>query len=517
MSRKFLLARGVLLGYGALVTQIFYSIASIPLALAYLSKEEFGLWSLITTLVTYLQLMEFGMTNAFNRHLFECKDHKEDGRYGRLFLACFVSIGIAALLVLVIGVILTYAALPLFKIPVPLREDFTLLMLGSVVITSASLATRVLVTPLYIHQRHDLIQLSQIGTYVVLYGVLFFGFHAGWGLYSMLANFAGGFIWGFSYSVIACIWLKLYPRWGTIKLPDRAEWKSVLHYSVELFAVQIGTQLANSMPMLLIPRLLGLEAAAIWTVCTRPFNILRQVVGKPYEYSLPMLCEMFVKGDLERMRTRWCHVTQLVTALAVCIFTVGAANNHDFIRLWVGDKMAWHPSSDWLMGALFLVSLLVTSVFGVVGFEKKIGMIRYAPFAEAILVAVNAWWMTRLWGIPGLVIAAILGQVLIRLVFGARYLAEISGGRASWFVTHSFLRPLCVLPLCALAAWGCSHLHGLLPGYEGLLLSASTGTLTSGALVIFLGVSSDVRSEMTRMFLKPLARFLPRRFASAGS
>lgn len=506
-SRKTLLTRGVILGYGALVTQIFYSLASIPLTLSYLSKEQFGMWSLITTLVGYLQLLEFGMTNAFGRHLFECLDTKEDGRYGRYFVAGLIGTGLAALLIALIGTTGSMMAAPLFEIPGNLRSDFQWLMIGNVLIASASMAIRMLGISLHIHQRHDLIQLSQIGVYVVLYAVLHYGLHAGWGMYAMLANSAAGFVWSLVFGLISCNTLKFYPPAGTWKIPHHREFFSVLRYSRDLFVVQIGTQLANSMPMLLMPKLLGLEAAGTWAVCTRPFNILRQVVGKPYDYSIPMLCEMYIRGEPRRMALRWTHVTQLVTAVAACIFAVGAANNHAFISLWVGRHMPWTVSNDWLAALFFLSALLVNSLFGTIGFRKHVGHIRFAPLAEAAFIALNAWWMTPLWGIGGLIGAAIFSQILVRISFGLIYFSQISETRVRWLFGEALLRPLLVMPLSAAAAIVCAHLHTLLPGYAGLLLAASTGTLLSGAIVFFLGVSRDVRTEMLQMLMKPLGRF----------
>lgn len=507
MTRKTLLTRGVLFGYGALVTQIFYSIASIPLTLSFLSKAEFGLWSLITTLMIYLNLLEFGMTNAFQRHLFECKDEKEDGRYGRLFAASCAALGLVSLLILAVGVAGAFLAVPLFGIPPELHKTFLWLMLGHVALVSVALATRMLGTPLYVHQRHDLMQFSQICTYAILYAVLYYGLHAGWGLYAMLASATVAYLWSLLFSFIACKRLKLYPPKGTWALPQRAEWSSVLHYSRDVFVVQLGNQLANGMPMLLLPRLLGLEAAGVWTVCTRPFNILKQVVGKPYEYSLPMLCEIYVKGEPQRMAKRWTQITQLVTAISVCIFAVGAANNSTFIRLWVGERMVWPAHNDWLVALYFLVALIVGAVFSVVGFHKRFGVTRIAPYAEAALIAANALWMTRLWGLGGLLAAAIVSQVLVRLWFGLRYLASISETPLSWLFKESLARPLAILPFAAAIAWACAKLHTLLPGYAGLLLAATAGTLLSGTLVLFLGVSASVRNELLQMLLKPLGKF----------
>jgi O-antigen/teichoic acid export membrane protein len=230
MSRKRLLVRGVVSSYGALAAQIFYSLASIPLVLAYTKQAEFGMWGLITTLMGYLGLFEMGMTNAVIRHLFECRDSKEDGRYGRLFVAGAMALGVAGALMLVVGIGASFILAPVFHIPPELKGTFFFLMIGNVVIAAISMATRILGTPLYVHQRQDLLQASQIFLFILLFSILFLGLRAGWGIYAMLANVTAGMIWSLVFSVIACRRLRLYPPAGTWAKPLRSEWKSILTF-----------------------------------------------------------------------------------------------------------------------------------------------------------------------------------------------------------------------------------------------------------------------------------------------
>ena len=53
-------AAGLLTGYGSILTNIGFTIVSIPLALYYLGKEEFGLWSLALQVNGYMQLIDLG-------------------------------------------------------------------------------------------------------------------------------------------------------------------------------------------------------------------------------------------------------------------------------------------------------------------------------------------------------------------------------------------------------------------------------------------------------------------------
>ncbi|MEI6819387.1 MAG: oligosaccharide flippase family protein [Verrucomicrobiota bacterium] len=506
MNRKSLLARGVLLGYGALAVQIFYSIASIPLALSYLSHAEFGMWGLVTTLVNYLGLIEVGMTNGFQRHLFDCKEDKNDGRYGRLFTASLVALGLAAAIVLVIGLIGIWAAIPIYRIPPELKDRFVWVMVAQVLLSSASMATRMLGSPLYIHQRHDLMQVCQIILFFIYYGVLHMGFHAGWGLYAMIANTVAGFIWVLIFNTVACKKLKFYPPAGTWGWPNPDEFKSVFRYSRDIFLVQVGNQFRSGLPMLLLPRFLGLDAAATWTVCTRTFTILTQIVSKPYDYGLPMLCEIYARGEESKMAKRWTEITQLVLALSVCVFAVGAANNGHFVRVWVGGQLAWASATDWWIALSCIVAAIAAAAFGIVGFHKQMGFIRFVPLLESALIGFNAWWMVGRWGVVGLIVATMASSLFGSIGFGIHHLATITRTPVSKLIHEALWRPLRVLPLTAILAWASSYFGNLLPGFAGLLLSAGIGSLLAGSVTVLFGVSTDVRNELFQLLRRVIKR-----------
>ena len=507
MSRKRLLTRGVAIGYLALAAQIFYSLASIPLALSYLSHAEFGMFSVILSVISYLGLAEFGMTQGFNRHLFECKDGLDPARYGRYFMAGMMALGGVAVLILILGTGAIFLTAPFFRIPENLLGDYRWIMFGMVLVSFSHMSTRMLCTPLYVHQRHDLMQFSQLCQYGILYLVLFYGLKAGWGAYALLANHIAAFLWGFCFSVISCLRLGLYPRRGCWALPHREEWRSVLSYSRDMFIFQLGSKLAAGMPMLLLPRLLGLDAVAVWTVCSRPFSILKQFVSKPYEYALPMLCEMYAREETQRVAKRWCQITQIIATLSVCGFALAAAHNARFIRLWTGGKIHWDHGNDWLLALKFLTVIAGVAAMGSIGFRKRMGNVRFVPYVEAALLLVNGLWMTRLWGISGLLLAGALAPLFGGISLGIRHLAEITSQSPLSLAVRAFGRPLLLLPLAGIAAWGSAHLQHVAPGFSGLIMAAAAGSLLVAPLGFFLGFSPDSRQEFLQLMMKPLAKF----------
>jgi hypothetical protein len=60
-SKVLRIASGMIAGYGAVAVAILYTFFSVRVALHYLGKEEFGLWSLAMQVMGYLMLLELGL------------------------------------------------------------------------------------------------------------------------------------------------------------------------------------------------------------------------------------------------------------------------------------------------------------------------------------------------------------------------------------------------------------------------------------------------------------------------
>src|ERR1051326_5528492 len=91
MSRFRNAARSLASGYLAIGSNVVYTLASVPLALHYLSKDEFGLWALALQVAGYLLLIDLGITSAVSRILIDHKDEIDGGNYGSVIkTSCLV-------------------------------------------------------------------------------------------------------------------------------------------------------------------------------------------------------------------------------------------------------------------------------------------------------------------------------------------------------------------------------------------------------------------------------------------
>src|SRR5436309_2583369 len=103
MSRFGYAARAFVTGYVMLAANLLYTMASVPLALHYLGRQEFGLWALITQIAGYFGLIDFGMTGAVARILADYKDERNSGSYGSILKTGALVFAIQGLLIASLG------------------------------------------------------------------------------------------------------------------------------------------------------------------------------------------------------------------------------------------------------------------------------------------------------------------------------------------------------------------------------------------------------------------------------
>ena len=108
MSRLKKFTRSLMSGYLMLGVNIFYTLASVPLALHYLSIPEFGLWALTQQVANFIALIDLGMSSSIGRILIDHKDNRSNGRYGGT-LKSGILVGLAqGLIVLIVGLSLVW-------------------------------------------------------------------------------------------------------------------------------------------------------------------------------------------------------------------------------------------------------------------------------------------------------------------------------------------------------------------------------------------------------------------------
>lgn len=506
MSRQRLYLRSLGVGYGALAANIAYSLISIPLALRYLGKEQFGLWAVVLQIVGYLQLLDFGISNGISRILVDEKDNRETGTYGSVLQTGFIAQCAIGAAVALAGWLSGPFSASLFSIPENLSHDFVLLIGIQSTITGISIAGRILGAPFDAYQRQDLVGYQTIGLFVVYLATLWLGLQKGWGLYSMVFSLGSGLIWTFAAYLFFDWKLKLLPRgreWGR---PSMARFREIFKYSRELFLMTLGWQILNGSPILVISRSFGLDAAANWSICIKPFQILSQFIARPLDFSIPGLSEMYVRQEIETLRRRARELFQFTAAFAGAACAVMAVINPSFVALWTHGRIQWPLENHWTMAFMIFVYSIFRISNGFVGVTKDIRWLKYSYFLEGLIFVGICLALSEFLRIAWIPILAGFCHLLITAPLGIRYFSKDLGFHPSETLAWLWRPAIGFLLLI-----GCGVSVTALPEIKsgvGILDIAIQTTLIgipAAAITWFVSLSTDLRVLLARLIQRKIS------------
>lgn len=341
MSRLNRYTQSLISGYALLGINMLYTLGSVPLALHYLpNTEELGLWALTSKLGVFIAMVDFGLSASVARILIDHKDDRAGGGYGAMVKTGFLVGTVQGLLVLLVGTVLAFHAGPWLDIGPELHRTFTWLLLGQCCLLAVSFSTRTLGHILAAHQRFDIVNYNQAVAQMVTFGVTWFFFARGYGVMSILYGHVATVVQSVVFNWAGCARLHLLPRagqWGRI---TAAQFKVVFHFGNDIFIMALGALLVSTSQTILVTRLLGLEAATIWNIFTRAYDVLQQVIFRLFDYSSSALAEMIVRGEKARLQARFRQIVVLSASLSVVAGVMFALCNTSFVTLWTSGRFA---------------------------------------------------------------------------------------------------------------------------------------------------------------------------------
>ena len=385
MTRLHQFARGVSSSWLATLATVTYSLLSVPIALRYLSVEEFGLFVLLIQIAAYFTLIEIGMSAATARILVDHKDCRDGDTYGSVILTGLLFFVIQGFIILAVGILAAPLITALVGVPSALA-DVAIQLLRWLALTSAlTLAFRVYGSVLFANKRLDLIH-GFMGANMI------FGLAL---LAAILASGAGlaGLRWLFvaqaAIAILLPIWachkLELLPKKGHWGAPSVSRFRELFGFGKDIFLVNVGNQVLEASQLIIVTRTMGLTAAAIWSVSTKLFTLVYQLVTKIEGTAIVFFAEMMVRGEKDKLAARFRQIYQLTAGIAVISLAIVVAINGHFVSVWANPTLAWSLP----LSGLFAVAVALNAVTRCSGdliiHTKNIAAFRYVYFLEAMI------------------------------------------------------------------------------------------------------------------------------------
>ena len=508
MSRLRNYARSVLSSYAQLGANVLYSLVSIPLALSFLPRREFGLWALLMPIVGYISLVDFGMTSAVSRLLIDHKDQQQNKTYGALIKTAFLVGLVQAVIIFCLIALLAPAIAEVLRVPPEYASVFVRLLRIQGAVSAFGFAVRPFGLVLTAHQRMDLCSYGEIFSLFSSLGLLWLLLSKGLGVFSFVYATAISTVLVPIYLALECNKLKLFPdsgEWGKItgKL-----FREVFAYGKDVFLVAVGTQMILASQTLIVSRRLGLDAAAAWAVGTKMFNLIGQLVSRLIAVSMPALSEMIARAERERLAARFKGLVAIIASLSAFLGISLALCNSVFVSVWTAGKISWLPLNDLLLGVWLFVFSLQGIHNNLAIATKRIEMLRYVYFFEGCTFLGLAILVGSRFGITGIIITSIVCTTAFSLSYGiwrsSRYFARgLSVVAINW--TAPGLTVAATFGAIAAVAWNTTI---WLPLTLRLVTNGSIAIILGGFLFLRLGIPTGMRQEFGTRAPRLLKYFL---------
>lgn len=382
-------------GYAVIGASVLLTMASVPLALKYLSKEEFGLWAVVSQIAGYLNLVDLGMSSSIGRLLIDYKEAR-GAAYGSMVKTGFLVLLSQGVIVALVGLSLAYIPPAFLGIPDSLHTAFFGLLVGQALLMGAGFPMRIYGHLLYAHQRLDIINYGQVAQFAVQLPAMWVAFAFGAGVYGQLIGAVAGTITSYLMCVGVCLHLGFWPKSHEWSPFSRQKFFEIFGYGADMFAVSLGSQLINSSQTILASRLFGVNLAAVWSVATKAFNLVFQFVWRIWAAAVPAFSEMQAQGDETRIRTRYQGMFVLVTTLGAVAAVAFAVCNGPFLAVWTNGKIGWASQNNWLLGLWLILLAQVSGHGSLIMSLKRIRALKFIYFAEGMIfvlacLALSGW------------------------------------------------------------------------------------------------------------------------------
>jgi O-antigen/teichoic acid export membrane protein len=508
MSRLKNFSRNLTASYLLLVVNAVCSLISIRVALHWLPTAEFGLWAVLIQLIGYISLVDLGMTSAVARLLVDQKDQRQVDGYGSLIKTAFlVSLAQGIIIFLIIQTFTPLLA-SIMKIQAGYEHTFINLMRWQGLISGLAFTLRPLAQILYAHQRADLTAFNDMASLICQMVTLWIFLALGKGIYSFIyAGAAYGFI-GPTVLFWHCHRLRFFPEKDQRGHASWQIFQEMFAYGKDVFLMGLGYQLTMASQTIIVSRTLGLDVAAAWAIGTKMFNMTIPLMCRPFGASLPGLYEMLSRNETGRLRHRFKDMVVLTASLGAFLGVAYALCNSLFIHVWFGEKIAWSPMNDVLLGGwVFLISLTTTHA-NFVTVTKQIGGMRYVFFLEGCCFVLLASLLGSHWGLPGVVTTSLVCTVLFSGAYSfhrSRIYFHCGWSELCWsWVRPSWQLLLILVPLAAIL-WFMGR--GLPPGWR-LAINGLLTAVVGGGLFLRLGLPPGLILDLGNRLPRPASRLL---------
>lgn len=393
--------------YLVILLNIIIPIILTPYLLEKLGTELYGLWILLSTIIVYFQLSNFGINTSYLKEISKKPNQKILNEYTNttLFFLLFCAF--------IVGIIFTGMLLNLENIFI-INENtintaqwvFTVLFFIFALRLLATLFDAILFAYGFLSLKNFIIifttSLTAILTYVVL--------ELGYSLFEIaLIHFFFSFLTLLIYLLVSIHVTKIKLNFKYFKFDILI---SLLKPSLHYFVISVAIMVSFYSDNVVISSFISLSAVAIYSVAYKVVNISEKILFKIVDIMFPSISKLFHEKKYDELLIK--HNKILLISLGLGFIGYGTLYffGISIIHLWVGEEYTVDTGVFYFLLAFAFIHIWnhVSSVFVMAaGFHREVS---YSVILEAILNVTLSIILLKYYGLMGVAMGTFFAHLV---------------------------------------------------------------------------------------------------------
>ena len=460
-QRKF----GVILSYINMGLQALIGFIYIPMLLAFLSKEQYGLYQLVGSMIAYIAVMDFGLANTTVRYysrLRALNDTRGQENLLATMLRLYMGIAVA---IIVVGVILLHLLLPFYTKTlsptdlVTAKYVYWIMMFNLAVTIPGHIFSAIIQA----HEKFIFLRCASLLNIILQPVLVFIILHFKASIVALVivqtvCNL-GLFIGNAYYSIF-----NLGARFHLYKWEGKFV-KEILFFSFFIFLNAIMDQIYWKTGQLILGAVVGTVIVAVYSVTVQLCMSYMGFSANISNVFLPHLSALAAQEDMRETNAIFLKVGRLQFYIVMLLFWGFLLFGRQFIHLWVGDSFSPAYTYTVILMAALIVPLVQNTGILILQAKNKHAFRAIVFVIIAILNVCISIPLARQYGAMACACVTagclILGQGLILNIYYARLGVEVIS-----FFGHILKILLAMLLPVGLKGW----LLRMLPAYPSICM-----------------------------------------------
>ena len=395
---------------------IVQGVILIPLYLSHLGKEVYGAWVATASTVTLLGMADLGVTAIVSQRAGAYCGAEDFNSLGSLIACLFVFISGVSVIILVAGLWVApwlpewvgLSGAPAFELANALRVALFDVVLMLFVFISGGV--------LFGLQRPGAHMAGMILGYVLGLIITVYLLLSGRGVVALAIGLITRSMTALPVNLCA-LWLSLRHKLRRQMLRfDSAVLLDLLRAALWLGPAKTTETFLPQVNNIITVKFLGPVAVTILAVTRKAADIVTMVCGRFSASFLSGLAHLYGEGNEQRYMDVVKPLFRVTIYMAVLGMSAVLLFNGNFIRLWVGKDLYGGWTLTLLICIYGVVKVPRAALYNVIFSRNGIRLASAASIAESIIQVAAGIFLIRVWGLPGLVLAAILAVVAAVLI-----------------------------------------------------------------------------------------------------